>query len=530
MNSLVGLCNNGELQRVLIGIALFMLGFAGTRAYWKGRSGSLRKTKRLHGPGGSLLGPLMNVLALRNTKTTLNVLENWCRIYGPVFKLRFGPMSFIMLNSPQYFQKLLGSTDVNHHHKGFIYEPIRPALNDGLIISTGEKWKRRRKLISKHMFNHKTFVSYISIFNDEANQIVKALQETGSGTEVNVSAFLIDATLNAITKASIGKPLADCESLVGDNIGIAELVSRFKEIVAKRVMKPWLLYDPVWRLHPLSKVESFLSKISWRQMSYAISSNNSLHEGKKTSLREYLVEEGVPIEGILEETATLLSAGYETTETSLQFLLFLLALNPYHQGKCREEVDSVFSDNFDDDLEYCDLSKLKHLEMCVFETLRLFPVVFLIMRKLKAPLRLCKSFMVKIKIEGFGFLGTEEDLEIAAGTEVAMFIPGIHKNPNIFPNPNEFIPERFSQENCRHRSPYAFVPFSAGPRKCIGYRFAIMELMCLTAKLLRHFVISTTDKYEEIVVLPHLTLTLDKPINFSFEIRDFVSMQKGVGC
>ncbi|ODM94412.1 Cytochrome P450 4V2 [Orchesella cincta] len=433
-------------------------------------------------------------------KTTLSVVESWCRNYGPVFRVKFGPKSIIFLNSPEYVQKLLGSTDMNHHAKGFIYEPLKPVWNDGLIISTGEKWKFRRRLLDRHIFSYKTLFSYMKIFNEEADSFVLKLRETDSRKGVAIDNLLKEATLNSILQAAIGVKIPDIALVDKDDICLTAIVDRMKELATKRIVNPWLLFKPLWRLHPLSKTEDFLSQMAWKQARKVIDQNAALNARNNESLGEDLLAAGVSVEGILEEVSTLISAGYETTESALQFLFFFLALHPHHQEKCRQEVDSLFGDN-EANLEYRDLNKLKHLEMCIHETLRLFPTVFLIMRKLNAPLRL------------------ENDLELAVGSEVAIFMPGIHKDPNLYPNPNDFIPERFSPEESQHRHKYSYVPFSNGPRKCIGFKFAIMEMMCLTAKLLRHFVISTADKYEDIVVLPYITLTLEKPINFIFKRR-----------
>jgi len=115
---------------------------------------------------------------------------------------------------------------------------------------------------------------------------------------------------------------------------------------------------------------------------------------------------------------------------------------------------------------------------------------------------------------------SDENLVIEPDTQVIVFIIGIHHDPQIYPNPKEFIPERFSPEEKAKRHPFAFIPFSAGPRKCVGYKWAILEMLCLTSKLLRHYNISTTDKFEDLVILPYITLTLEKPINFIFERRN----------
>ncbi|ODM88963.1 Cytochrome P450 4V2, partial [Orchesella cincta] len=100
-----------------------------------------------------------------------------------------------------------------------------------------------------------------------------------------------------------------------------------------------------------------------------------------------------------------------------------------------------------------------------------------------------------------------------------IFVQGLHKNPKYFPNPEKFIPERFSDEETKARHSYAYIPFAGGQRKCIGYKFAMLEVITLSAKLLRHFVWETSETFEKLVFLPHVTITPERPIKFVFKKR-----------
>ncbi|ODM91060.1 Cytochrome P450 4V2, partial [Orchesella cincta] len=96
---------------------------------------------------------------------------------------------------------------------------------------------------------------------------------------------------------------------------------------------------------------------------------------------------------------------------------------------------------------------------------------------------------------------------------------GTSKNPKYFPNPEKFNPERFSEKEIKSRPAYSFIPFSGGPRKCIGYKFAMMMILNLSAKLLRNYVFETKEKLEDIVLLPYITITPEKPIKFLIKTR-----------
>ncbi|ODM91186.1 Cytochrome P450 4C1 [Orchesella cincta] len=435
---------------------------------------------------------------------SLSVLDGWCRSYGPVFSVKLATQSVIVLNSPEYVQKLLGSTDSNHFDKGYAYAALKPYWKDGLVVSTGAKWKHHRRLLDKNMFSYKTLLGHMRIFNEDATLLVRSLGDNGGEL---IHELLKSASHNSIMKATLGKQV-DFASSENGEMSLFEICLRAKQMIVKKVANPWLLFEPIWRLHPLSKVEDNISKLAWKYIrSYvAADDTDSIEENNNFPLKQELLAAGVSIEGVVEETATLLTAGSETTEIELQLLFYMLALHPQHQELCRNEIDALFGNKEESHLEYQELTQLKYLEMCLNETLRLFPAIFLIMRSLKAPLRLA------------------DDLELGVGTQVCMYFPGIHKNPEIYPNPEEFRPDRFSPEESQQRDQYAYLPFSAGPRKCIGFKFAIMQMMCITAQVLRHYVISTTGTIEDIKLLPFVTLTLETPLKFEFQRRKHIPL------
>ena len=103
--------------------------------------------------------------------------------------------------------------------------------------------------------------------------------------------------------------------------------------------------------------------------------------------------------------------------------------------------------------------------------------------------------------------------EIPAGVSVALLIYGMHHNPSVYPEPETFKPERFLPENSKGRHPFAFIPFSAGPRNCIGQKYALLEIKIVMANLLRRFQFSVTaDDAKLPLVVPSIEVVL-KPSN-----------------
>ncbi|GIY25301.1 cytochrome P450 4c3 [Caerostris darwini] len=143
---------------------------------------------------------------------------------------------------------------------------------------------------------------------------------------------------------------------------------------------------------------------------------------------------------------------------------------------------------------------MKYLECVIKESIRLYPVVPLMFRK-------CT--------EAFKFM----DYTVPAGTSCVIVSQIIHRNPEVYPNPEKFDPERFLPENIRTRHPFAFIPFSAGPRNCIGQKFAMMEIKTVVANILRRFRLVSLDPRDKLNIYPALVTRTVKPLRMRFEPR-----------
>lgn len=153
--------------------------------------------------------------------------------------------------------------------------------------------------------------------------------------------------------------------------------------------------------------------------------------------------------GICEEVDTFMFEGFDTTSISLVFCLMNLSLHQDMQERCYQEI----VDNVDDDLSGLDiaqLNRLKYLECFLKESLRLYATVPIIMREAVEETTLPNG------------------LVLPAHSYITLHIFDLHRNPKYFENPNDFNPDRFLPENSVGRHPYAFSPFSAGQRNCIG--------------------------------------------------------------
>ncbi|XP_017770257.1 PREDICTED: cytochrome P450 9e2-like [Nicrophorus vespilloides] len=199
-------------------------------------------------------------------------------------------------------------------------------------------------------------------------------------------------------------------------------------------------------------------------------------------LMEARQKDGISISD-LEITSQCLAfflAGFESTSSMMCFTCYELALNPDIQERVRNEIESVHRKY--GKLTYEAMKELKYLDMVLNETIRMWPIAFLLDR-------LCvKEYTIEPKFPD------EEAVHLKPGDVICFPVGGLHHDAKYFPNPSKFDPERFSDSNKGSIHPYTYLPFGVGPRSCIGYRFAMMMAKLMFFKLLSTFEIVVTEK------------------------------------
>ncbi|XP_066172997.1 cytochrome P450 4V2 [Sylvia atricapilla] len=422
----------------------------------------------------------------------------------PVFKLWIGPVPVMVLYHPDSVEVILNSS--KHIEKSYLYKFLHPWLGTGLLTSTGDKWRSRRKMITP-TFHFAILNDFLEVMNEQGNILVKKLEKHVDKEPFDV---FMDITLCALDII--------CETAMGRNVGAQKnkdsdyvsAIYRMSDLIQRRQLSPWLWPDFLYILfkqgrehkRSLNILHNFTDTViaekaeelkSSKQKKLANDGNCEESGSKKRKAFLDMLLNATDDEGktlsyrdIREEVDTFMFEGHDTTAAAINWVLYLLGRNPEAQKKVHRELDEVF-DNTERPVTTDDLKNLRYLECVVKEALRLYPSVPMFARTLREDC--C--------IKGY---------QIPRGANVLVLTYALHRDPEIFPDPEEFRPERFFPENSKGRHPYAYVPFSAGPRNCIGQRFAQMEEKTLLALILRRFWVESCHKPEELGLCGELIL------------------------
>ncbi|KAF8373240.1 hypothetical protein PRIPAC_79669 [Pristionchus pacificus] len=356
--------------------------------------------------------------------------------------------------------------------KGVEYDVLVPWLGTGLLISTGDKWKSRRKMLTP-TFHFSMLDGYLAIMNRHA-KICTELLEDRAGTKVDMYPVVKMCALDIICETAMGKEL---DSQRHANQPYVEAIVNLMSLGTKIAMS-FHLWTPLMR-YLLGIQQSYdRSLIIAHKFSKSVidERTEALKRGEVESnkrafldlLLELKEQHSLNDEDIREEVDTFMFEGHDTTSSGMGWIVWCLACNPDIQERAYEEVMKVLGDDPDRDLTREDMGQLIYLERCIKESMRLYPPVPFASRQLQNDLQ-CGEYL----------------LPQHSNVSVSPFV--IHRNESIYPNATQFNPDNFLPERVASRNPYDYIPFSAGPRNCIGQKFAQYEEKIMTALLLRRF-------------------------------------------
>ncbi|XP_022104398.1 cytochrome P450 4F22-like isoform X2 [Acanthaster planci] len=371
----------------------------------------------------------------------------------------------------------------------FTYSFIRPWIGDGLLVSAGKKWARNRRLLTPG-FHFDILKPYVDIFQQSGNILVEKWKAACGGKKTsmemfsNMSLLTLDSLLRCIFSVE-----TNCQTV--ENHPYIKGIYDISILAMERFHSLPFHIDTIFEWSPSGRrfrkacntVHNYSRDIIQKR-------KNALKEEAakgQTRHRKYIDfldillcakdsdGQGLTDQEIYDEVDTFMFEGHDTTASGLSWFLYDMARLPEFQQKCQEEIDDLLVDREDDRLEWDDLSSMPYLTKCLKESLRVHSPVPKIMRTLTRPLTF------------------PDGRTLPKGTTITIVISDLHNNPHVWDDPETFDPERFSPERAKNIPPFAYVPFAAGPRNCIGQHFAMNELKIISATVLHNFHLSVDE-------------------------------------
>ncbi|XP_036333127.1 probable cytochrome P450 4e1 isoform X1 [Rhagoletis pomonella] len=395
------------------------------------------------------------------------------RMYG-------GAQPYLMVINPKAMEQVLSSTTLIYKYDP--YKFFYPWLGQGLLTSNGRHWLNHRKMITPS-FHFAILQDFLKIMNDTTDRFMVLLGDFAAKEDMfDFQEIVTRSTIDVICEAAMGTPV---NAIVGRTSPMVPAIAELCDVMRQRIFSAlnrldfFFVWTEAYRKQEraLTVLRKELSEIieKRRVILKEIGENKfkSDADGKrpKMAFLDNLLTaevEGKPLtfQDIFEEVSTFVFEGHDTTASAIGFTIYSLSRHTQIQERAFQEQYAIFGNDLQRNPTYQELGEMKYLELILKETLRLYPSVPFIVRTLQE----------QTEIGGF---------QIPAGTSIGCIIIALGTNPHSFPEPFKFKPERF--ENRITSNPYDYVPFSAGPRNCIGQKFAMMELKVTVSKIIRHF-------------------------------------------
>ncbi|MGW4461207.1 cytochrome P450 [Micromonospora sp. NBC_01796] len=430
-------------------------------------------------PPGPPRSSAMRMLAVMN-RDRLGMMTDAAAAYGDAVRLPVGPKSLYFFNHPDYAKHILADNSANYH-KGIGLVHARRALGDGLLTSEGDLWRKQRSVIQP-AFQSKRIAAQAGAIGLEAAALVERLRAYEGQGPVDVVKEMTGLTLGVLGRTLLDADLGTFNT-IGGSFSTVQDQAMF-ELATLSAVPTWIPLPTQLRFR---RARRDLERI----VDQLVADRRASTGNRDDVLSRLIISAGqesdprVGRERLRDELVTLLLAGHETTASTLTWSLYLIDQHPQVWERMHAEAVEVLGDR---PPVYEDLRGLKYTAMVVEEVMRLFPPVWLLPRKA----------LREDNVGGY---------HVPAGADVVVCTYTLHRHPDFWPSPERFDPERFDPARSGDRPRYAYIPFGAGPRFCVGNHLGMMEAAFVLAMLARELRLVKAPEHE-VVPEPMLSLRM----------------------
>nr|UPO37782.1 cytochrome P450 4g1 [Liriomyza trifolii] len=518
------------LAGVLLVLALY--------EYWHRNTREYKMTKNIPAPPElPIIGNAHLIAGLTNAEIMAqgNVYLNK---YGDTLRAWLGHVLIVFLTNPADIEIILSSN--NHLTKAEEYRYFKPWFGDGLLISTGSHWRHHRKMIAP-TFHQSILKSFVPTFVQHSKAVVERMRKE-VGKEFDVHDYMSQTTVEILLATAMG-----CKTIPEGNKSFeyAQAVVDMCDIIHKRHAQLFYRLDATYNLTKLREKGDRMMKIikgmtnkvvSDRKHNYNPESHGVVDEieepvkpkAKQDGLRDDLddidendvgakrrlalldamveMAKNPDIEwsekDIIDEVNTIMFEGHDTTSAGSSFVLCMLGIHKDIQEKVYAEQKQIFGENMQRECTFADTMEMKYLERVIMETLRMYPPVPLIARRLDYDVKLASG-----------------PYTVPKDTTVVVLQWRVHRRPDIYPNPDKFDPDNFLPERMAQRHYYSFIPFSAGPRSCVGRKYAMLKLKVLLSTIIRAYKVDSNETEADFKLQADIILKLENGFNIKLQPR-----------
>jgi enediyne biosynthesis protein E7 len=391
---------------------------------------------------------------LGGNEESLARLREYFTRYGDVYRV-FAPGRGVynyVINHPDDIKHVLLSNHRNYT-KGEGMDRVKILLGNGIMTSEGDFWRRQRRMMQP-CFHRRVIDRFSELIHEVNEQFAERwAAHSGRGEPVNLTDDASELTLQIVLRSIFGNDLARLERQLGANPF---------EVVAKEQNRDLKF---AFRFRSLTKLVAELIERRRREPEEHIDFLSMLMAARDRDNHTAMSDKE-----LIDEVLTLIVAGHETTAAALTWTWYLISRHPETAANLEAEADRTTSDLLGLDAA----ESLSFTHQVLQEALRLYPPGWLFTRRTLEP----------DELGGF---------TVDARTDVFISPYTLHRHPAFWSSPEEFQPQRFAGVDAKERHRFAYIPFSVGPRHCIGENMAMFEMLVHVNRMVRRFRLRRVD-------------------------------------
>jgi cytochrome P450 len=417
----------------------------------------------------------------RLQRNVLGVATDLAETYGDVSMVRAGGQNIVFLRGADVSRHVL-VTAQDRYPKPSLFQLFRPALGEGLFTSEGETWRRSRRMVQP-LFAKRHLAPYADHMAAAATRALDRWEaEWPADHEIDIDAEILHVGLDTVGRAlasyDFSAEASEFERGLGNVLHEIGAMARSPGVMIGQglksvgVVRAARLTTPKrWRRY-VTDADAMDDRIA-EVVDERIRDGHGDHDDLLRLLMETEDDEAggtLSRRQVIDEIKTFLFAGHETTAHGLSFMQMLLAENPQARDRLHAELDGVLGDRIP---TVEDAARLPYLEACFNEAMRLYPPAWHVPRD-----------------------AAQDDVvggyRIPAGSRIMVAIWATHRDPAVYPEPEEFRPERWLDDAQKERPRFSFLPFGGGRRACVGQGFAMLNAIVLGAMISQRYTFERT--------------------------------------